>query len=61
MKLIRPVFSQTKPRERTNYAEKFKKLKKQITNIAKTQITEAIKIIIYFLNNNYFYYNFYSY
>ena len=47
MKPIRTVSDWTKPQERTTDAEKLKKYEQQITNISKTQISEAIKFISY--------------
>ena len=35
----------------TKKAEKLKKTNKKITNIAKTQIFETIKVLSYYLNN----------
>ena len=46
MKPMGPVFGWTKPDERTKMQENSKNCKQ----FAKTQITEAIKIISYYLN-----------
>ena len=40
MKSIGQVFGEIKPQERTKDADEHKKYNQQITNIAKTQITE---------------------
>ena len=61
MKPKETVSGWTKPQERTKDAETLKKYEQQITNIAKTQISEANNIISYYLNIRNFYFNFCSY
>ena len=50
MKTIMTVPGYTKPQERTKAEKNSKTYEQQITNIAKLQISEAIKIISYYLN-----------
>ena len=59
MKPIGTLSGYFKPQEWTKGAEKLKKCEQQITNMAKTQIGEAIKIVSHYLNIMYFYFNFY--
>ena len=56
MKRIAPVFGYTKPYHRTKDPKNSKNYEQKLTDIAKTQIREAIKSIS-FLNIMYFYFN----